>query len=83
MHILITEGVFTPRESLFLGRCLAASLLADSEERFRYLLLKRLHRPQRLSDTFLQKLLGWNPLACPFRPPQLTGLRRAPSAAYG
>jgi len=61
MHSLITEGVFTS-EGEFLPLPLpATSLLADIEERFRHLLLKRLNRAQRLSPAFLNKLLGWNP----------------------
>ena len=39
----------------------AASLLADIEERFRRLLLQRLNRAERLSEAFLNNLLGWNP----------------------
>ncbi len=35
--------------------------LADIEERFRHLLLKRLHRAERLSEEFMNKLLEWSP----------------------
>ena len=39
----------------------ATSLLTDIEERFRCLLLTRLHRAERLSEHFMNKLMQWNP----------------------
>jgi hypothetical protein len=37
------------------------SILANIEERFRHLLLKRLYRAQRLSQAFRSRLVGWTP----------------------
>ena len=39
----------------------ANSILKVIEERFRRLLLKRLHRAERLSEEFMNRLLQWNP----------------------
>ena len=39
----------------------ADSILKDIEERFRRLLLKRLHPAERLSEEFMNRLLQWNP----------------------
>ena len=61
IHSLVTEGVFTPEGEFLPLPVPATSLLADIEERFRGLLLKKLHRAERLSEDFLNKLLGWNP----------------------
>jgi len=61
IHGLFSEGVFTPEGEFLPLPVPATSLLANIEERFRHLLLKRLRRAERLSDTFLNKLLGWNP----------------------
>ncbi|MFQ5791692.1 MAG: transposase, partial [Acidobacteriota bacterium] len=61
IHSLITEGVVTPEGEFLPLAVPATSLLADIEERFRRLLLRRLNRAERLSEGFLNKLLGWNP----------------------
>jgi hypothetical protein len=60
-HGLVTEGVFTPQGEFLPLPTPATYILADIEERFRKLLLKRLHRAERLSETFMNKLLEWNP----------------------
>ena len=39
----------------------ATCILADIEERFRKLLLRRLNQAERLSEAFMNKLLQWNP----------------------
>ena len=57
----MTEGVFTPEGEFLALPATAASLLADIEERFRRLLRQRLNRAERLSEAFLNNLLGWNP----------------------
>ena len=61
IHSLITEGVFTPEGEFLALPVPATSLLADIEERFRRLLRQRLNRAERLSEAFLNNLLGWNP----------------------
>jgi hypothetical protein len=85
VHSLITEGVFTPEGEFLLLPVPATSLLADIEERFRRLLLTRLNRAERLSEAFLNKLLGWNPsgfsvyanqLVCHDEPDRLEKLAR-------
>ncbi len=58
---MVTEGVFTPQGEFLPLPTPATYILADIEERFRKLLLKRLHRAERLSETFMNKLLEWNP----------------------
>jgi hypothetical protein len=60
-HDLVTEGVFTPQGEFLPLPTPATYRLADIEERFRQLLLKRLHRAERLSEGFMNKLLQWNP----------------------
>jgi len=60
-HCLVTEGVFTHQGEFLPLPTPATYTLADIEERFRQLLLKRLHRAERLSTTFMNKLLEWNP----------------------
>jgi hypothetical protein len=58
LHGLVTEGGFD-RD----GDFLPLPLLDTSaiEELFRRLLLARLHRAERLSEEFLEKLLAWSP----------------------
>ena len=58
---MVTEGVFTPQGEFVPLPTPATYILPDIEERFRKLLLKRLHRAERLSETFMNKLLEWNP----------------------
>ena len=58
---MVTEGVFTPQGEFVPLPTPATYILPDIEERFRKLLLKSLHRAQRLSETFMNKLLEWNP----------------------
>ena len=60
-HNMVTEGVFTPQGEFVPLPTPATYILPDIEERFRKLLLKRLHRAERLSETFMNKLLEWNP----------------------
>jgi hypothetical protein len=60
-HCLVTEGAFTPQGEFLPLPTPPTYILADIEERFRKLLLKRLHRAERLSETFMNKLLEWNP----------------------
>ena len=58
LHCLITEGVFA-RDGQFLPlNTLDTSAI---EELFRRLLLARLHRAERLSESFMETLLGWSP----------------------
>jgi len=61
IHCLVTEGVFTPQGEFLPLPDPATSLLKDIEERFRRLLLSRLHRAERLSEPFMNKLMEWNP----------------------
>ena len=61
IHSLITEGVFTPEGEFLPLPEPPTSILANIEERFRHLLLKRLYRAQRLSEAFRNRLLGWSP----------------------
>ena len=61
IHCLATEGVFTPQGEFLPLPKPANSILKDIEERFRRLLLKRLHRAERLSEEFMNRLLQWNP----------------------
>jgi len=61
IHCLTTEGVFTTQGEFVPLPIPAPYIIKDIEERFRQLLLQRLHRAQRLSETFLNKLLDWNP----------------------
>ena len=61
IHSLLTEGVFTPQGEFLPLPIPATSLLEDIEERFRRLLLKRLHHAERLSEEFMNKLMQWNP----------------------
>jgi hypothetical protein len=58
LHCLVTEGVFTAA-----GEFLPLETIDTSavEELFRRLLLVRLHRAERLSESFMEKLLGWSP----------------------
>ena len=58
---LVTEGAFTPQGEFVPLPTPATYRLADIEERFRHLLLKRLHCAERLSEAFMNKLLEWNP----------------------
>jgi len=60
-HGLVTEGAFTPQGEFVPLPTPATYRLADIEERFRHLLLKRLHCAERLSEAFMNKLLEWNP----------------------
>lgn len=60
-HCLVTEGVFTPQGEFLPLPTPATYILEDIEERFRKLLLERLHRAERLSTSFMNKLLEWNP----------------------
>ena len=39
----------------------ATYIIKDIEENFRKILLERLHRAERLSKDFMNKLLQWNP----------------------
>jgi hypothetical protein len=54
----VTEGAFSPQ-----GEFLPLETLDTwaIEELFRRLLLARLHRAERLSQTFMEKLLAWSP----------------------
>lgn len=61
IHCLVTEGVFTPQGEFLPLPKPANSILKDIEERFRHLLLERLHRAERLSEEFMNRLLQWNP----------------------
>jgi hypothetical protein len=61
IHCLVTEGVFTPQGEFLPLPGPATSLLQDIEERFRRLLLRRLHRAERLSEPFMNKLMEWTP----------------------
>ena len=58
---MVTEGVFTPQGEFLPLPKPANSILKVIEERFRRLLLKRLHRAERLSEEFMNRLLQWNP----------------------
>jgi hypothetical protein len=60
-HCLVTEGAFTPQGEFVPLPTPATYRLADIEERFRQLLLKRLYRAERLSEAFMNKLLEWSP----------------------
>ncbi|NIS78036.1 MAG: hypothetical protein GTO00_10670, partial [Deltaproteobacteria bacterium] len=60
-HCLVTEGAFTPQGEFVPLPTPATYRLADIEERFRQLLLKRLHRVERLSESFMHRLLQWSP----------------------
>ncbi len=55
------EGVFAPQGEFLPLPKPANSILKDIEERFRPLLLERLHRAERLSEEFMNRLLQWNP----------------------
>jgi hypothetical protein len=55
-HALISDGVFT-RDGEFLP--LPAPDTAAVMEVFRRLFLERLHRAERLSETFMHNLLSW------------------------
>ena len=61
IHCLATEGVFTPQGEFLPLPIPATYIIKDIEERFRQLPLKRLHRAERLSETFMNKLLDWHP----------------------
>ena len=61
IHCLVMEGVFTPQGEFLPLPKPANSILKDIEERFRRLLLERLHRAERLSEEFMNRLLQWNP----------------------
>lgn len=61
IHSLITEGVFTSEGEFLPLPEPPTSILANIEERFRHLLLKRLCRAERLSEAFRNRLLGWTP----------------------
>jgi hypothetical protein len=56
-HGLVTEGAFTPQGEFLPLPTPATYLFADIEERFRQLLLSRLHRAERLSEAFMNTLL--------------------------
>ena len=58
LHCLVSEGIFTPA-----GEFLPLETIDTStvEELFRRLLLARLHRAERLSESFKEKLLTWSP----------------------
>jgi hypothetical protein len=58
VHLLASEGVFAP-DGQFLP--LPGLDTSSIEELFRRLLLTRLHRAERLSKAFLEKLLSWSP----------------------
>ena len=60
-HGLVTEGAFTPQGEFVPLPTPATHRLADIEERFRQLLLSRLHRAERLSEAYMNKLLPWSP----------------------
>lgn len=60
-HCLVTEGAFTPPGEFLPLPTPATYILADIEVRFRKFLLKRLHRAERLSETFMNQLLEWIP----------------------
>ncbi len=60
-HCLVTEGAFTPQGDFLALPTSVTHILGDIEERFRKLLLKRLHQAERLSEAFMNKLLEWNP----------------------
>lgn len=58
VHALISDGVFTPAGE-FLP--LASLDTRAIEELFRRLVLARLHAAERLSESFLERLLAWSP----------------------
>ena len=60
-HCLVTEGVFTPLGEFIPLPVPATYTIKDIEENFRKILLERLHRAERLSEDFINKLLQWNP----------------------
>ena len=57
-HCLITEGVYTAAGAFLPLPCLDTEAI---EEVFRRLLPRRLHQAERLSETFMQRLLGCSP----------------------
>ncbi len=61
LHCLTTEGAFTTHGEFLPLPIPAAYILDDIEKRFRKSLLERLYRAERLSETFMNKLLDWNP----------------------
>ena len=56
VHALISDGVFTKEGE---GLPLAEPDVEEVEERFRRLVLRRLHRAERLSTQFRDQLLSW------------------------
>ncbi len=60
-HSLVTEGVFTPLGEFLPLPVPATYITKDIEDNFRKMLLERLHRAERLSEDFMNKLLQWNP----------------------
>ena len=60
-HCLVTEGVFTPLGEFLPLPVPATYIIKDIEENFRKILLEHLHRAERLSEDFMNKLLQWNP----------------------
>ena len=55
------EEVFTPLGEFLPLPVPATYIIKDIEENFRKILLERLHRAERLSDDFMNKLMEWNP----------------------
>ena len=58
VHALVSEGAFDPDGAFLPLPSLDTSAI---EELFRRLLLARLHRAERLSESFMEKLLAWSP----------------------
>ncbi|MFC2173863.1 transposase [Acidobacteriota bacterium] len=57
-HCLITEGVYTGQGEFVPLPSLDTKAI---EEVFRRLILRRLHQAERLSETFIERLLSWSP----------------------
>jgi hypothetical protein len=57
-----TAGIAAGKPPILLAAtCLIFPILQDIEETFRCLLLRRLHRAERLSEPFMNKLMQWTP----------------------
>ena len=58
VHCLISEGAFTPQGEILSVPAFDTDAL---EQLFRAVLLRALHQAERLSDSFLERLLSWSP----------------------
>ena len=61
LHCLVTEGVFSPQGEFVALPQPGNTMGKEIEERFRRLLLRRLHGVERLSEEFMSRLLQWSP----------------------